>query len=141
MKTNEDKCNPPPVFDYNKRTEFRVTLCVSDLSVSPRQGAQDKAGDAINDAINGVGKAGDAINNAINGTNNAGDAINDAINDDAKVLAAIERYPGIKKRKLKEATGLSLRAVERIVKKMSSDSNRKIEYRGSKKTGGWFIKS
>ena len=137
----QENGNPPPVFDYNKRTEFRVTLCVSDLSVSPRQGTQNKAGDATNDAINGANKAGDAINDAIKGANKAGDAINDAINDDARVLAAIERYPGIKKRKLKEATGLSLRAVERIVKKMSSDSNRKIEYRGSKKTGGWFIKS
>ena len=89
--------NPLPVFDYNKRTEFRVTLC-------PANGE---------------------INGEITTSNGE-------INGEMKILEAITENPGIKRDRLRSITGISLRTIDRIVKRLTDDE--KIEYRGSKRT-------
>ena len=111
----EKNGNPPPIFDVNKRTEFRVTLC-------PIPIMHDK--DTIippNGGINGE-------NGGINGRNG-----------EIKIIHVIENHPGIKREGLLLETQIPLRTIDRFLQHLKR--NFKIEYRGSKKTGGWFIKS
>ena len=60
------------------------------------------------------------------------EAINDAISE------AIKRTPGINKPKLVKLIGKSRATVERAISGLISSS--RIEHRGSKKTGGYFLK-
>ena len=103
--------NPLPVFDYNKRTEFRVTLC-------PANGE---------------------INGEITTSNGEIKPEVGEINGEMKILEAITENPGIKRDRLRSITGISLRTIDRIVKRLTDDE--KIEYRGSKRTGGWYVRT
>ena len=103
--------NPLPVFDYNKRTEFRVTLC-------PANGE---------------------INGEITTSNGEIKPEVGEINGEMKILEAITENPGIKRDRLRAITGISLRTIDRIVKRLTDDE--KIEYRGSKRTGGWYVRT
>ena len=58
------------------------------------------------------------------------DAINDAIND------AIKSRPGVKKVELVKIIGKSKPTIERAIALLKQQG--RIEYRGSKKTGGYF---
>ncbi len=66
------------------------------------------------------------INDAIN------DAISDAIND------AIKSRPGVKKVELVKIIGKSKPTIERAIALLKQQG--RIEYRGSKKTGGYYAK-
>ena len=103
--------NPLPVFDYNKRTEFRVTLC-------PANGE---------------------INGEITTSNGEIKPEVGEINGEMKILVAITENPGIKRDRLRAITGISLRTIDRIVRRLTDDE--KIEYRGSKRTGGWYVRT
>ena len=59
-------------------------------------------------------------------------AINDAIND------AIKSRPGVKKVELVKIIGKSKPTIERAIAQLKRDGV--IEYRGSKKTGGYYVK-
>ena len=75
------------------------------------------------------------INGEINGeikTSNLGE------NDEA-VYQAIVANPGIKREKLLKKTDISLRTIDRSLQRLKASG--RIEYRGSKKTGGWFVKT
>ena len=63
--------------------------------------------------------------------NPSSDAINDAIND------AIKSRPGIKKLELVRIIGKSKPTIERAIALLKRQS--RIEYRGSKKTGGYYV--
>ena len=58
------------------------------------------------------------------------DAINDAIND------AIKSRPGVKKVELVKIIGKSKPTIERVIALLKQQG--RIEYRGSKKTGGYY---
>lgn len=77
----------------------------------------------------------DSINDPIN------DLINDPINKlkeiERDIYFAIKRYPGVRKVSLVPMVGKSEATVKRALKQLSE--NNLIEYRGSKKTGGYFI--
>ena len=103
--------NPLPVFDYNKRTEFRVTLC-------PANGE---------------------INGEITTSNGEIKPEVGEINGEMKILEAITENPGIKRDRLRAITGISLRTIDRIVRRLTDDE--RIEYRGSKRTGGWYVRT
>ena len=77
---NELKCNgnPLPVFDYNKRTEFRVTLC----------------------------PANDEINGKITASNGEIKPEVGEINGEIKIWDAITKNPGIKRDHLRAITGV-----------------------------------
>ena len=68
----------------------------------------------------------ETINDAIS------DAISDAIND------AIKSRPGVKKVELVKIIGKSKPTIERAIAQLKQDGV--IEYRGSKKTGGYYAK-
>ena len=110
----EKNGNPPPIFDVNKRTEFRVTL-------RPVPDHGDKM-----DVISPTGEI-KTPTGEINGEN--------------KILRVIGDHPGIKREGLLLETGISLRTIDRILRRLRAEEDARIEYRGSNKTGGWFIKS
>ena len=129
-KEMEANCNPQPVFDVNKRTEFRVTLLP----------ATHKTGGDSGEMLSPSGDSGE-----INGESpSQSGEINGEItgkSGEIKVYQAIAEHPGIKREALLLATGIPLRTIDRIVKRLSSGDSRKIEYRGSKRTGGWFVRT
>ena len=112
--------NPAPIFDVNKRTEFRVTL-------RPADSEDDKINDNRNELKRIPGKGGDKIN--------------DDRNDDRKIIEAISQQPGIQRKELAREIGISLPTLDRRLKALKTGNNPQIEHRGSNKTGGWFIKS
>ena len=117
--------NPPPVFDVNKLTEFRVTVLVSAKTenIVPHE--------PVLGTINGTINPDKPINGTIN--------VADLPSDETKILELISTHPGIQRRELSEKLGISLRSLARLLKKMTSDPrNAQIEHRGSNKTGGWF---
>ena len=135
--------NPPPTFDVNKLTEFRVTVLVSTkvphiVPHEPEGGTSNgtiNAAEPENGTINGTINAADPENGTINGTINAGEMID----VESRILALITSYPGIQRQKLAEKLGISVRSLARVLQKMTSDpQNAQIEHRGSNKTGGWF---
>ena len=103
--------NPVPVFDYNKLTEFRVTL-------------RPASGEITGKITTSNGEIKQEIGE---------------ITGEIKILDAIEKNPGIKRDRLRAITGISLRTIDRIVKRLTNDE--KIEYRGSKRTGGWYVRT
>lgn len=71
-------------------------------------------------------------NSVINGT------LNDTLNDTLKlVLSLIESHPGVTANTLIKETNKSIRTIRRSVKTLTGAGL--IEYRGSKKTGGYYI--
>ena len=62
----------------------------------------------------------------------ASETINDAIND------AIKNRPGVKKVELVKIIGKSKPTIERAIALLKQQG--RIEYRGSKKTGGYYAK-
>ena len=55
------------------------------------------------------------------------------------MLEIIRNNPGIKMEAIFLEIGTSTRSVRRVLERLSGDN--KIEYRGSKRTGGWFVKT
>ncbi|MBO7131447.1 MAG: hypothetical protein J6V65_04820 [Fibrobacterales bacterium] len=55
------------------------------------------------------------------------------------VLEVIRNHPGIKLDAIFLEIKTSTRSVRRVLERLSA--NDKIEYRGSKRTGGWFVKT
>ena len=88
-------------------------------------------------------KMGQAISGEINGeiitSNGEIKPETGEITGEIKILDAISKNPGIKRERLRAITGISLRTIDRIVKRLTDDE--KIEYRGSKRTGGWYVKT
>jgi ATP-dependent DNA helicase RecG len=125
--------NPPPTFDVNRLTEFRVTVLVS--TKVPHIVPHEPEGGTSNGTINAAEPGNGMINGTINGT------INDWVTLDieSKILAMVTSHPGIQRRELAEKLGISVRSLARVLQKMTSDpQDAQIEHRGSNKTGGWF---
>ena len=89
-----------------------------------------KADDTIN-AINDTTKHdNDPINEEINGRN---EEINEDVN---KIFTAIKAKPGIKRLELQKIIGKRHATIDRAIELLKSFSQ--SEYRGSKKTGGYY---
>ena len=110
--------NPVPIFDVNKRTEFRVTLRPADSVVDDR-------------------------NDKRNELELPTDKRNDKRNDKRKIVEIISQNPGIQRKELSQKSGIPLPTLDRMLKELKSGNGDfpQIEHRGSDKTGGWFIKS
>ena len=132
QKTAIIDANPPPVFDVNKITEFRVTLRPSVGDISGEINGEIKAPNGDAGEIRGEIKAKTGEVCKINGEINAKSG-------EIKIYDAIAENPGIKREKLLLITGIPLRTIDRIVKRLIEI--KKIEYRGSKRTGGWFVRT
>lgn len=136
----EKNGNPPPIFDVNKRTEFRVTLRpISDLH--EKTSVNSPVG-GINGGINGKNGEMNSRSGEIKSENGEINGKSGEIkggNGEIKIICAVENHPGIKREGLLLETKIPLRTIDRIIQRLKEKL--KIEYRGSKRTGGWFIKS
>ena len=94
----------------------------------------------INGKINGENGKINGKNGKINGeTNNEKPQVAGGITNDDFVYQIIVNNPGIKREKILKETDISLRTIDRILQRMKVSG--RIEYRGSRKTGGWLIKT
>ena len=123
MAEKEDKLNiNPQIYGL---LDPRVTVLVS--TKVPHIVPHESGGGTIN------------VTEPENGTINGTIKTADLPRDETRILELISTYPGIQRRKLCEKSGISLRSLARLLKKMTSDpQNAQIEHRGSNKTGGWF---
>ena len=120
--------NPAPIFDVNKRTEFRVTLRPAESPVDERNGNQNGN---RNEQETPVGSRSGNRNGNRNGDRNNRQII----------IETISQNPGIQRKELSRKTGILPRTLDRMLKDLKSGDYPQIEHRGSDKTGGWFIKS
>ena len=112
--------NPAAQFDVNKLTEFRVTIVAK-----PESGP-------INSGSGPIKPESGQTKRIIAQTY-------DTESQDEAVVAIIGANPGIKREKIFLQVQTSLKSVQRTLNRLSA--NKKIEYRGSKRTGGWFVKT
>ena len=112
-KELEKNGNPKAQFDVNKLTEFRVTIV-----------ANGKSG-----TMNG--ESGTMILEKAK--------LYDIQSQDDAVFAVVADSPGIKKDQIFLRVQTSIRSVQRTLDRLAKAN--KIEYRGSKQKGGWFVKT
>ena len=163
----EKNGNPAAQFDVNKLTEFRVTICACQESGTIKLGSslpgnvsgKSLGEDAVSGARNAGTKSGSGTIKPGSGTIKPGSGtikpwsgtikpesgtincaqLYNTDSQDRAVLQVVSQNPGIKKDaiflKIRTSTGSVQRSLERLC------SDKKIEYRGSKKTGGWYVRT
>ena len=139
----EKNGNPPPIFDVNKRTEFRVTI----LPYDPQGGTGRD--ELLNEPSNRKKTENEPLNEPSNRKKTENEPLKKHKSKEAKkaeqqkkLLKYIEAHPRVQQKELARHLNISLATLKRLIEEMTSDSQTaKIEHRGSKKTGGWFIKS
>jgi hypothetical protein len=94
---------------------------------------------AENDPIKAENDPIKAENDPIKAENDPIKAENDSVKTDLKerIYSIIESFPGINRTKIAQEVGKSVETVKRNLAKLKSPISR-IEYRGSKKTGGYY---
>lgn len=128
--------NPKAQFDVNKLTEFRVTVLARPESgtikwhdgiksgqISPESGQINPESGQIKPESGQIKQAKPYDTEA----------------QDHATLEVIRNNPGIKLEAIFLEIRTSTRSVRRVLERLSA--NGKIEYRGSKRTGGWFVKT
>ena len=91
-----------------------------------------QGGEPINEHVN-------SADDPIKAENDPIKAENDSVKTDLKerIYSIIESFPGINRTKIAQEVGKSVETVKRNLAKLKSPISR-IEYRGSKKTGGYY---
>ena len=117
--------NPQPTFDVNRQTEFRVTVRPIRNNFIPPSG---EINNTENTFVSPTGK--------INEEWNAFISPKGKINVEIKIKNVIKISPGIKREAILLKTGIPLRSIDRYLKSLKDAGT--VEYRGSKKTGGWY---
>ena len=101
-----------------------------------------KRDETINETINETKKRDETINETINETKKRDETINETINEtikrDETINETIKALPGISLVAIVEKTGKSRATVSRALSALKSSGI--VEYRGSKKTGGYYLK-
>ena len=87
----------------------------------------------INEPIKRGKKASEPINEPIKRAKRAGEPINEPIK--IAVFKYVKKHPGCKRDDICAAMGLSIATIKRTLTHMKS----KVEYRGSNKTGGYYV--
>ena len=115
----EQNGNRPAQFDVNKKTEFRVTIIAKSLESGQIKGESGQ-----------INPESGQIKNVHS---------YDIKSQDDAVLRAIQDCPGIKADGIFLQVRTSTRSVRRSLERLSGAL--KIEYRGSKRTGGWYVRT
>lgn len=142
----EKNGNPAAQFDVNRLTEFRVTIRARPESgtIKPESGTIKPESGEINPESGEIKPESGTINpesgtiKPESGTINGAQLYNTESQDRA-VLDVVRHSPGIKKDAIFLKVKTSSRSVQRSLERLCSD--KKIEYRGSKKTGGWYVRT
>ncbi len=114
---------------------FKVTIqrkAANEPINEPKKGAK-RAGEPINEPIKGAKKANEPINEPIKSGKRANEPINEPIK--LAVFKYVKAHPGCKRDDICAAMGLSIATIKRTLTHMKS----KVEYRGSNKTGGYYV--
>ena len=127
-KELEKNGNPKAEFDVNKRTEFRVTIVSNGKSGTIKWHDKAKSG-----TIKWYDKPGSGT------INNDSLLAYDIEGQDKAVFEIVSANPGIKKDQVFLHVKTSTRSVQRTLDRLASAN--KIEYRGSNRTGGWYVKT
>ena len=93
----------------------------------------------LSDEKNGTEVSDGEINGEINTLGGKIKSPGGEINGEIKIYQAVVATPGIKREALLLTSKIPLRTIDRILKRLKESG--KIEYRGSKKTGGWYVKT
>ena len=125
----EKNGNPQAKFDVNKLTEFRVTIIARPESGTIKWHDKEESGQ-INPESGQIKSESGQIKSV---------KPYDTAAQDRAVLEVIRNNPGIKLEAIFLEIKTSTRSVRRVLDRLSS--NDKIEYRGSRRTGGWFVKT
>ena len=125
--------NPPPYFDFNRETEFRVTV------VAQGVGEVNVPVGEVNVPVGEVKAPVGEVKAPVGEVNVPVGEVKRTSTDDELVYQLIRKTPGTKREKVFLEIKTSLRSVERSLKRLKEAG--RIEYRGSDKTGGWFIKT
>lgn len=154
-KELEKNGNPRAQFDINKLTEFRVTIVSNGKSgtINSESGQikwpdKEESGQ-INSGVGRTNSTSDAIisengeikSGQINPKSGLINSVKpyDTESQDLAVLELIRNRPGIKVEAVFLEIKTSTRSVRRVLERLAQKD--KIEYRGSKRTGGWFVKT
>ena len=120
--------NPKAQFDVNKLTEFRVTVLARSESGQIKWHDKPKSGQ-ISSECGQIKPESGQIKQAKPYDTDA---------QDHATLEVIRNKPGIKLEAIFLEIRTPTRSVRRVLERLSASG--KIEYRGSKRTGGWFVK-
>ena len=139
----EKNGNPQAKFDVNKLTEFRVTIIARPESGTIKWHDKEESGQ-INPESGQIKSESGQINPESGQIKSESGQIKsvkpyDTAAQDRAVLEVIRNNPGIKLEAIFLEIKTSTRSVRRVLDRLSS--NDKIEYRGSRRTGGWFVKT
>ncbi len=145
-KELERNGNPKAQFDVNKLTEFRVTIVANGKSgtMNDESGTMiDYAKVAKNTEIRVENSQLDNESGTMNGESGTmileKAKLYDIQSQDDAVFAVVADSPGIKKDQIFLRVQTSIRSVQRTLDRLAKAN--KIEYRGSKQKGGWFVKT
>ena len=143
----EQNGNRPAQFDVNKKTEFRVTIIAKSLEsgqikgesgrINPESGQIKGESGRINPESGQIKGESGQINPESGQIKNVHSY--DIKSQDDAVLCAIQDCPGIKADGIFLQVRTSTRSVRRSLERLSGAL--KIEYRGSKRTGGWYVRT
>jgi ATP-dependent DNA helicase RecG len=153
-KELEKNGNPKAQFDVNKLTEFRVTVMPRGESGQIKWPDKPKSGTMNGESIQK--QAENDVNSDKKGRTGVKSGqikwpdkqksgqikpvkAYDTEGQDSAVLEIIRNNPGIKMEAIFLEIGTSTRSVRRVLERLSKDN--RIEYRGSQRTGGWFVKT
>jgi predicted HTH transcriptional regulator len=162
-KELEKNGNPKAEFDVNKRTEFRVTIVSNGKSGTMKWHDKAKSGTMNGESgtiknktfekdekvanSGNIAECGNSKSGTIkwhdkpeSGTiNNDSLLAYDIEGQDKAVFEIVSANPGIKKDQVFLHVKTSTRSVQRTLDRLASAN--KIEYRGSNRTGGWYVKT
>ena len=136
----EQAGNRPAQFDVNKKTEFRVTIIAKSFEsgqINPESGQINPESGQIRPKSGQINPKSGQINPESGRIKNVRSY--DIKSQDDAVLCAIQDCPGIKADGIFLQIRTSTRSVRRSLERLSGAS--KIEYRGSKRTGGWYVRT
>ena len=135
--------NLPPDFDINKLTEFRVTVVASKSGLIKRPSGQIKSESGPIKPSSGLIKSSSGQIKSSSGQINPDDLPlkkgrkYTPLEHDEAVLEVVRANPGIKREPIYLRVQSSIKSVYRSLKRL--EMAKKVEFRGSNKTGGWYV--
>ena len=107
--------------------------------VARQDGEVNPAVGEVNPTVGEVNPTVGEVNPTVGEVNPAVGEVKRTTTDDELVYQLICKTPGTKREKIFLEIKTSLRSIERSLKRLKEAG--RIEYRGSDKTGGWFIRN
>jgi hypothetical protein len=128
---NDKRNDNEPINDKNEP----INEPIKDLLAHIDKSIENKAVKSLNELVKW---ANDTINDTLNDTLN--EPINEPINEKHLLLVAkVASQPGMKRIGLSEELNISIGSIKRFLNEISTPPCNLIEYRGPKKSGGYYL--